>query len=253
MEKVKLTILGSGTFVPELNRKCTSFLLEDNGEKIVFEFGRGTIDRLLKLKVDLYEVNKIFISHMHLDHFSELLSLIHFLLFAPEKKKLNSPYKIYGPKGIKKILNQIIGVLYPKGIKNIDRIEINDLAEETINVGKFKIKSFKVKHSKTHLCLGYQILKDNKKICYSGDTRDCENLREACKNSDLAIMESTLEFKSEGHLSGEEVGKIAKERQIKKLVIAHVADTYLHKVKKDIRKNYKGKLRIAKDLMRVEI
>ena len=55
---MKITILGSGTFVPELDRKCTSFLLRDGEEKIVFDFGRGVIDRLLELKINLYEIDK---------------------------------------------------------------------------------------------------------------------------------------------------------------------------------------------------
>jgi len=256
MGKMKLTILGSGTFVPELNRTCTSFLLEDEGEKIVFDFGRGVIERLLELKISLYEIDKIFISHMHVDHFSDLFPFIHFILFTPNKDKLKLPYKIYGPKGIKQIFDKIFDALYPDGNKNLDRIGIKDIFNgEEINFRKLKIKGFKVEHSQTHLCFGYQIIKDDKKICYSGDTKNCETLREYCKNSDLAIIEATgpPELKLDGHLTGEEVGQIAKESKIKKLIIVHVAGTYLTRVKKDIQKNFKGEIIIAKDLMEVEI
>ena len=56
-----------------------------------------------------------------------------------------------------------------------------------------------------------------------------------------------------GHINGEELGKLAQETKIKKLIVTHVANTYLHQVKKDIRKNYKEKVIIAKDLMKIKI
>jgi len=253
---MKFTILGSGTFVPELKRKSPSFLLENRKEKIVFDFGRGAIDNLLKLNISLYELDWIFISHMHIDHFSDLFPFIQFIIDAPEKRKLKSVYKIYGPKGIKKIFNQIFSALYPNGKKNLNRIEIIDLPEgDIVNCEKIKIKSFRVEHSKSHPCFGYLIQHENKKICYSGDTRNCENLRRFCENADLAIIEATgsSKLRLEHHLTGEEVGRIAKEHQIKKLIIVHVAKDYLAYVEKDIKKNYKGKIIIAKDLMVVKI
>ena len=106
---MKITILGSGTFEPELKRHCASYLFEIGKEKIVFDFGRGAIDGLLKLKINLFDIGRIFITHFHADHFSELSSLLHWIYSAP---KLGERYKfpiltIYGPEGLKKRLESL--------------------------------------------------------------------------------------------------------------------------------------------------
>lgn len=62
---MKITILGSGTFYPELNRHASSYLFQIGKEKIIFDFGRGILDSLMKTKVRLEEINTIFISHLH--------------------------------------------------------------------------------------------------------------------------------------------------------------------------------------------
>jgi len=45
---MKLTILGSGTYFPELNRHFSSYLIQTNGLNLVFDFGRGALDGLIK-------------------------------------------------------------------------------------------------------------------------------------------------------------------------------------------------------------
>ncbi|MCK4552773.1 ribonuclease Z [Candidatus Pacearchaeota archaeon] len=253
MGKVKLTILGSGTFVPELKRTCSSYLIENDNEKIVFDFGRGAIRNLLKLKINLYEINQIFISHMHTDHSTELASFIQFILDAPEKKNLKKEYFIYGPIGIKRDMQNMLKTFHIEKHKNLHRIKVNEI-KDNLKIGCFKIKAFKVKHGKIN-SLSYRIEIKNKSLCYSGDSSYCEGLKHACKNVDLAIIESTAPktWNLKNHLTGKEAGKIALESNVKNLIITHVANAYLSKVKKDVKKNYKGKVIIAKDLRRIKI
>jgi len=49
---MKLTILGSGTYQPELKRHSSSYLLEIGKQKLAFDFGRGALDQLLRRKVN---------------------------------------------------------------------------------------------------------------------------------------------------------------------------------------------------------
>ncbi len=251
---MKITILGSGTFVPELKRTCSSYLLEKDNKKIVFDFGRGTIRNLLKLKINLYDIDKIFISHMHTDHSTELASFIQFIIDAPEKQKLKDEYTIYGPRGIQKDIQNMFKTFHIEKHKHISRIKIKEI-KKALKIGPLKIKSFEAKHNNYNTpslsCLGYNIFSGKKKLCYSGDGSYCESLKEACKNADLAIVEATgpKEWNLKGHISGEDLGKLAQETKIKKLVVTHIANTYLPRVKKDIRMNYNGKMIMAKDLM----
>lgn len=253
---MKITILGSGTFVPKLNRHCSSYLFEIGKEKLIFDFGRGTIDQLLKLKINLYELNKIFITHMHTDHASELASFISFIIDNPYRSKLREKYFIYGPQGIKGRTQKILEAFGVDKHKNILRFRIVELTKEKIlKTENWSIQNFGVKHDLSQKCIAYRLKVGKKIICYSGDSADCLGLRKACKDVDLAIVEATLprRYGEEAHVDGRELGKLAKDVGIKKLIATHVADFYLPKVKNEIEENYEREIKIAKDLMVVRV
>jgi len=253
---MKITILGSGTFIPELKRSCPGHLIELDNDQILFDFGRGVIRNLMRKKINPIEIDTVFITHMHADHFSELIPFIALILDHYDKKNLREVYTFYGPKGFKKELMGIVKVIGLDKHKNIKRIKVIDVKpNEVLKVKKVSIKSFKVDHSKSKLCLAYRIKLNKKVFCYSGDSSYCENLKKACKNVDLAIVEATgpKRWNIQSHLNGEDLGILAKECNVKKLVVVHVSKSYLKQVKKDIRKNYKGKVILAKDLMRFKI
>jgi ribonuclease Z len=254
--EMKLTILGSGTFVPQLNRNCSSYLIEIGNEKIMFDFGRGTIHNLLKLKTNLYDLDKIFISHMHTDHSSELPPFISFVIDNPEKKKLKDKYTIFGAKGTKKRISKLLESFNLHKHKNIGRIQIKELSDKEIVKGKnWKIKVFKTKHGGNLDCLSYRLESKKKVLFYLGDSAYSKELIEGCQNSDVAVLEATLpeRWKSKEHMNGREAGKLATRANVKNLIVTHVANTYLPEVKKDIRKEYKGKFSIAKDLMKIKV
>jgi len=254
---MKITILGSGTFVPYKKRKCSSYLIETSTDKILLDIGRGAISRLGQLKVPLVDINNIFISHMHSDHASELAPFISYIIDNPEKKKLKAKYTIYGPEGLKKRVKKLLevfGISKHKNLKIIRIIEIKD--KEDIKLGKLLVRGFRVTgHGKSVECMAYRLNVKNRIFCYSGDSGDCKGLRDAAREADLAIMEATLPRTSEepNHISGDELGKLAQETNIKKLIVTHVADCYLPKVKKEVRQSYSGPIKLAKDLMRLKL
>lgn len=53
---MKITILGSGTAAPVLERNCAGYLLEIENKKLLLDSGPGTIRRLLEVKINLFEI-----------------------------------------------------------------------------------------------------------------------------------------------------------------------------------------------------
>lgn len=255
---MKLTILGSGTFIPELKRKGPSYLLQVDNQNFIFDLGRGAIDRLLQSGFNLYNIDKIFISHTHLDHIPDLFAYIQFIWDNPTKNKFkNKVIEIYGPKGFKKSMQEVLkGLQYDKHV-HYNRIKLIDFKDkQKYKFGKIEITGFFVKHSPIRKCIAYQVKFKNKIFCYSGDSSKCNSLIKACKNADLALIEADLSKKwnlSHVHMDGEDAGEIATKSKAKKIILTHVADSYLRDVKKDLKKTYKGEFKIAKDLMRINI
>src|SRR5215470_8846353 len=67
-EDMKITLLGTGTPVLNINRFGMSTLVEAGGQKLLVDAGRGAAMRLHQAKVPLREITAIFITHLHSDH-----------------------------------------------------------------------------------------------------------------------------------------------------------------------------------------
>ena len=65
---MRVTLLGTGTPILNIDRFGMSTLVEADGQKLLFDAGRGVAMRLHQAKVPLREITAIFITHMHSDH-----------------------------------------------------------------------------------------------------------------------------------------------------------------------------------------
>jgi ribonuclease Z len=103
---MKLTILGSCSAYPTIDRFTTSQILQINGKSFLIDCGEGTQIQLRNNKIKFNSIEDILISHLHGDHFFGLPGLIlTFNLLGREK-----PLNIYGPKGIKKIIISLLKI-----------------------------------------------------------------------------------------------------------------------------------------------
>ena len=98
---LKLTILGCHSATPRSFAHPTSQYLEINNNTFLIDCGEGTQRQLRKYKLNFSKIKNIFISHLHGDHFFGLIGLISTLGILNRQAELN----IYGPKGIREIIN----------------------------------------------------------------------------------------------------------------------------------------------------
>ena len=70
---MKVTILGSGTAVPSLERNSSGVLVQEEGINTLVDFGYGTLKQLLHLGITYHEIDRIFFTHNHPDHMCDLI------------------------------------------------------------------------------------------------------------------------------------------------------------------------------------
>lgn len=215
--KMDVTVLGSGSTVQFEGRGSASFLIETDGKKILLDAGFYLLDRMEKAGVKSDEIDAVYISHKHPDHF---MGLIH-LLFSLNHKSYDKKESItvFGFEGLKEwyqSFKDILGHWIEPGIKVIIR-------EEPIGeFGNIEWEIFKTAHSPEST--GIILRSENKKILYTGDTEYFDGLLELTENCDLVIAEcgSGNEERSKGHMSTNDIEKIAKGSAIKKIVLTHI-------------------------------
>jgi len=258
---MKLTVLGSGTAAPRLERNMSGYLLEAGNKKLLFDSGPGTIRQLLKLKINLLDIDDIFYSHLHNDHINDLPAIIWSNNYGTFRKK---PLDIYGPKGFKKYFRNLMRILNPKEL--IFKINVKELKKESIikiplnkneksiKENIIKIKTRKVKH--VGECIGYRVEHKNKVFVYSGDLGPCSSITGLAKNADLLILECAFpdNMPLAHHLTPSQCGEIAAKAKAKKLVLTHFyPECDKIDVIKQCKKTFDGRIVKARDFLSIQI
>lgn len=99
-------------------------------------------------------------------------------------------------------------------------------------------------------------LKPGLKIVYSGDTKPCKNVLEISKNADVLIHDGTFLEEEEGksHADVKQAAKIAKEANVKQLILTHISRRYTNvkELEEEARKIFPN-TRVAHDFMQLKL
>lgn len=92
-DTMRLTFLGT-SFLPRLAQECNSVFVElGNGDSFVFDFGSGVSAKYGALGIPPSRLTKVFLTHLHGDHTSDLITLY---CFGPSQDR-KTPLYLYGP------------------------------------------------------------------------------------------------------------------------------------------------------------
>jgi ribonuclease BN (tRNA processing enzyme) len=252
-----LTILGSGTCVPSLERSACSALLQVNNSRLLFDLGPGTMQRLLEADTRILDIGFIFFSHFHPDHTGELVSFL-FASKYPGSNRRKNPLTILAAKGFSDFFNglkQVYGEWIDLTPEVLSVIELENTGPDTRRFDDFIVTSVPVIHRNESIAFRIENT-DGISVVYSGDTDFSENLIRLAAGADILICESALpdHLKTEGHLTPSLAGKIAAAAGVKKLVLTHFypeCDTA--DIEGQCRKTYTGPLILARDLMKIDL
>jgi len=255
--EITVTVLGSGTCVPSLERSSCSVMLEVSNSRLLFDSGPGTMRRLLRTNTTIFEVDYIFYSHFHPDHSAELVPFL-FATKYPDMSQRQTVLTIVAGGGFEDFLARLKGV-YGKWIDLdpglLEIMEMNNQAADSLRLKAFTVQSTPVEHNPESIA--YRITSTGGySTVYSGDTDYSENLIALSKGADLLICESALpdDLHLKGHLTPSLAGNIATRAGVKKLVLTHFyPECDQVDIEQECRKTYNGPLVLAEDLMRIQI
>lgn len=284
-QEMKVTLLGTGTPLPGIERFGPSTLVEANGQYLLFDCGRGASQRLWQKKIPLGKINQLFISHLHSDHVVGIPDLWLTSVFPTNFGRRTSPLEIWGPPGAEDMAQGLMQA-FQWDIATRKR-ETNQadstlqLKAHTINEGIIydkagvRVTAFLVDHSEfVDYAYGFRIEYKGHSVILSGDTRYSENLIKNSMGADVLVHEvaianpeliqkSAIARKIQGfHTTPEEAGKIFAITKPAIAVYSHIALILTDPVipPADVndliprtRKYYDGRLEIGEDLMTIEV
>ena len=95
-DEMRITFMGSNPWPPRLSQAATCMMVElGDAKRLFFDLGPGCLRNIVANQVPVPEINDIFISHLHIDHFGDLPYLWQ---FAPFNGRW-TPLRVIGPSG----------------------------------------------------------------------------------------------------------------------------------------------------------
>lgn len=209
---INLTFLGTSAQIPSAKRNHPAILLTYEGENILIDCGEGTQRQFRKARLNPCRVGKILITHIHGDHVFGLPGLLSTLSLSGYSKTLY----IYGPKGIKDLMNSLLKIF--KFEKNFE-IKVEEVSGKFFESKDFYLEAEAMKHripsnaycfvkkgliridkkklEKNKIVAGphLQKLKEGKNISYKGKKYLVKDLTFEEKDIKLSFVLDTLDNK----------------------------------------------------------
>jgi ribonuclease Z len=130
---------GTAGSAPTARRGLPATLVRAGGDRLLFDCGEGTQQQLLR-SVGLPELDAVFITHLHLDHWLGLPGMIKTF----DMRDRDRPLDLYGPPGLTALFNQVLRPVIGRTKYPLDVIELEH--HEEVRWDDFVIASFPVSH-----------------------------------------------------------------------------------------------------------
>lgn len=215
---VDLTVVGcSGSFPgPESPASC--YLIEHDGTRILLDMGNGSLGALQRY-VDIYAIDAVLISHLHVDHFIDLCSYYVALRYRPGGRR--PPVAVWGPSDTGRRVVSAYGLRGTEALTA--EFEIRDL-EPQFRIGPFTIRTSRTVHPIE--AYGFRVEAAGRVLAYSGDSGPTDRLVDLARGADLALFEAS--FLESGrnpadlHLTARQAAEHASRSGAQRLLLTHL-------------------------------
>ena len=271
---IKVTLLGTGTPQPIMERFGASILVQAGSETLLFDAGRGCLQRLRQIKVSYDTIDALFITHLHSDH---IVGLPDLWLTGWLTSQRAIPLEIFGPTGTDNMIKHLqkafvydikIRIEDDKAPEEGSKLLATEIQQGIVyNKNGVKVIAFEVDHFPVVPAFGFRIEYNGHSVVLSGDTRYSENLIKFAKGTDLLIHEVAIApdtlSKSDPkyhilahHITPEQTAKVFNKVKPKLAAYSHIVKLYGYteqEILKRTKENYSGPVIMGEDLMSFSI
>ncbi len=282
LNEMRVTACGTGMPNARPKQAAACWLVElGNGDKFLFDIGNGSAERISALQIPYNYLNKVFIGHLHSDHFGDLDALYCGGIVANRVVPLevwgpNSIEYKYGTKAAMEAFEKVYAWDIDTRMGNTDTrgafLKVTEFPYDAVNNVIYEKNGVTIRTIPAiHIfdgCVSFILEWNGLKFCYSSDTFPNKWWMEYAKDADISIHEcfvapeslvekqgftpqAALNVGTQIHTSPAQFGKVMAETNPRLAVAYHFFNDFdtAPAVLRDVRRTYDGELALALDYM----
>jgi ribonuclease BN (tRNA processing enzyme) len=215
---LELRVAGAGpAYTDRPGAVGAAYLVQHGPDAILLDLGQGAFTNLAGL-IEPSSLAAIAVSHLHPDHFIDLVPLRHYLRYEFEPPRR---LRVIGPAG----LGRRLDALHDQPGFAAAALDLEDLAEGTLTVGPFGLEARRVRHTTDSHAFRVS-LGDRPGLVYSGDCGAAEDLAPLIRAGDTLLAEATYGADpvapGSNHLNAHDLGHLAARTGVARLLMTHL-------------------------------
>lgn len=215
---IELFIAGAGpAYTDRQGATGAAYLLRAAGSAVLLDFGQGSFPRLAA-EIEPSTLDAVIVSHLHPDHFIDLVPLRHYLRYqlVPPRR-----IRVVGPAALAERLD----ALHDEPGFTAVSFDVNSVASGVETIGSLAVEARQVTHTESSFAFRVSV-GSAAGLVYSGDCGNTEDLVRLIRPGDTLLAEVSFGPgpvpSGAQHLDGPAVGRLAAATGVSRVLLTHI-------------------------------
>ncbi|HEU4976571.1 MAG TPA: MBL fold metallo-hydrolase [Baekduia sp.] len=260
---MRITVLGKSPSWQDAGGACSGYLVEEAGSCVLLDCGNGVFSKLRQLR-DYVAVDAVVVSHLHADHFLDLVPYAYALTYAPRQQPVpvdrwpgtDRPARpvLHAPRGAAQTFRRVVGAWGSEDL--IERaFELHEYGpDDELAAGQLRLRFCEVPHFLPTCAVDVRSVDDDppRRFTYGADSAPTDELVRFAAGTDLLMIEATLPRPEQGgvrgHLTPAEAGEHGARANAGRLVLTHFSDELDEQwVRREAERTFAGPVTLARE------
>ena len=234
-------MLGKSPSWQDAGGACSGYLVEEDGTFLLIDCGNGVFSKLRRFR-DYVAVDAVVVSHLHADHFLDLIPYAYALTYAPRQQPVPvdrwpgterpARPRLIAPRGATETFRRVVGAWGSEDLIE-NAFDLHEYGpEDVVSVGPLELRFHAVPHFLPTCAVDVRSAAENgsrrSRFTYGADSAPTEDLVRFADGTDLLMIEATLPRPERGgvrgHLTPAEAGDHGCRAKVGRLVLTHFSD-----------------------------
>ena len=252
---MEITVVGSGTVVPRLERRQSCVVVEAGSEMLVFDLGAGAVTGMVAAGLDPFALDRIFFTHFRPDHTVDAANLLFAMNYGTDEPRTR-PLHVTGPEPFEAFWASVLNAWgeWMAGGYPIQTAELPHTSDSPLELDGCTLTWAPAAHRPESIA--YRLDGEDGAFVYTGDTDYSESIVGLARGADTLLIECSTpdDAPAPGHLTPAGAARVANEAAVRRVVLTHfypaVDDGRLPEA---VERNFDGEVLVAYDGMRLDV